>query len=295
MTRDEPSVIIRDLFSYSPDVVRGAMAQAAERGAEMTPHLMRLLERAADNVREPDLNIIGAELAMFLLAARGECRALDPIVRILRGSNELCYDVVGDTLFESVPAILVTLAGDDLTTVIELARDKSLHTDPRAAACGAINVAVANGRMSREEALDIIGSILRAELSRPGADETLIQDVSGTALYLAPREIESELRAAHAGGFLDENLSMQEIEECLATSPDEAIRDLQADWHNRLITDAIEATAWWAFFRARDDDDWDDDWDERLVETVRYDEPKPGRNAPCPCGSGKKYKKCCGA
>jgi preprotein translocase subunit SecA len=23
--------------------------------------------------------------------------------------------------------------------------------------------------------------------------------------------------------------------------------------------------------------------------------PKIGRNAPCPCGSGKKYKKCCGA
>lgn len=24
-------------------------------------------------------------------------------------------------------------------------------------------------------------------------------------------------------------------------------------------------------------------------------EPKIGRNDPCPCGSGKKYKKCCGA
>ncbi len=23
--------------------------------------------------------------------------------------------------------------------------------------------------------------------------------------------------------------------------------------------------------------------------------PKPGRNEPCPCGSGKKFKKCCGA
>jgi uncharacterized protein YecA (UPF0149 family) len=22
--------------------------------------------------------------------------------------------------------------------------------------------------------------------------------------------------------------------------------------------------------------------------------PKVGRNDPCPCGSGKKYKKCCG-
>jgi len=32
------------------------------------------------------------------------------------------------------------------------------------------------------------------------------------------------------------------------------------------------------------------------IETVRKtDEERIGRNAPCPCGSGKKYKKCCGA
>lgn len=29
------------------------------------------------------------------------------------------------------------------------------------------------------------------------------------------------------------------------------------------------------------------------VKPVKADE-KPERNAPCPCGSGKKYKKCCG-
>lgn len=28
---------------------------------------------------------------------------------------------------------------------------------------------------------------------------------------------------------------------------------------------------------------------------VVRDQPKVGRNEPCPCGSGKKYKKCCGA
>jgi len=27
---------------------------------------------------------------------------------------------------------------------------------------------------------------------------------------------------------------------------------------------------------------------------VRHSEPKAGRNDPCPCGSGKKFKKCCG-
>ena len=31
------------------------------------------------------------------------------------------------------------------------------------------------------------------------------------------------------------------------------------------------------------------------VAPVRRDGPKVGRNDPCPCGSGKKYKKCCGA
>jgi uncharacterized protein YecA (UPF0149 family) len=29
-------------------------------------------------------------------------------------------------------------------------------------------------------------------------------------------------------------------------------------------------------------------------EPIRRDTPKVGRNDPCPCGSGKKYKKCCG-
>jgi uncharacterized protein YchJ len=36
-----------------------------------------------------------------------------------------------------------------------------------------------------------------------------------------------------------------------------------------------------------------------IKETKKVDpleaKPEPGRNDPCPCGSGKKYKKCCGA
>ena len=35
--------------------------------------------------------------------------------------------------------------------------------------------------------------------------------------------------------------------------------------------------------------------DDAAVRTVRRDVPKVGRNEACPCGSGKKYKKCHGA
>jgi len=45
-----------------------------------------------------------------------------------------------------------------------------------------------------------------------------------------------------------------------------------------------------------DDEEYDEDEDfENVQHTVYRDETKVGRNDPCPCGSGKKYKKCCGA
>ena len=35
--------------------------------------------------------------------------------------------------------------------------------------------------------------------------------------------------------------------------------------------------------------------DSGKIRTVTRDQPKVGRNELCPCGSGKKYKKCCGS
>jgi preprotein translocase subunit SecA len=35
--------------------------------------------------------------------------------------------------------------------------------------------------------------------------------------------------------------------------------------------------------------------EEEAAKPIRNKEPRVGRNEPCPCGSGKKYKKCCGA
>lgn len=45
----------------------------------------------------------------------------------------------------------------------------------------------------------------------------------------------------------------------------------------------------------RDDEGWKFEDGELIGETPTVrEEPKIGRNDPCPCGSGKKYKKCCG-
>ncbi len=33
----------------------------------------------------------------------------------------------------------------------------------------------------------------------------------------------------------------------------------------------------------------------KTAASTSYQSRKPGRNSPCPCGSGNKFKKCCGA
>jgi len=49
--------------------------------------------------------------------------------------------------------------------------------------------------------------------------------------------------------------------------------------------------------KARSTDDLEAE-EQLLADTEKVQpltaDAKPGRNDPCPCGSGKKYKKCCG-
>jgi SWIM/SEC-C metal-binding protein len=53
----------------------------------------------------------------------------------------------------------------------------------------------------------------------------------------------------------------------------------------------------WAYSIALEPDKDEDINDLEILlnpQKTKITEEKVGRNAPCPCGSGKKYKKCCG-
>lgn len=67
----------------------------------------------------------------------------------------------------------------------------------------------------------------------------------------------------------------------------------------KLYYNMLEAKAKWLYTLA----EWDDIFTEQKRREIRDQwskdkqavSTKVGRNSPCPCGSGKKYKKCCGA
>jgi hypothetical protein len=101
-------------------------------------------------------------------------------------------------------------------------------------------------------------------------------------------------------GFLDGvNESLKGYENPVETMDEQTTVKIEIDLE-KLYYNMVEAKADWLYNLPQ--------WEELLPEDTRKDlykkqkisgtvvkGPKVGRNDPCPCGSGKKYKKCCGS
>jgi preprotein translocase subunit SecA len=82
----------------------------------------------------------------------------------------------------------------------------------------------------------------------------------------------------------------------------EALRESRRDRHLTLVEDAVAAMEWWAAFedsstsaeRRRNASNFAAALAATAGGTPQRSERKVGRNEPCPCGSGRKYKRCCG-
>ena len=76
-------------------------------------------------------------------------------------------------------------------------------------------------------------------------------------------------------------------------SIEETLANLQNNRRLQIITDAIESMGWWACFQPPRNKDDNSSLYAQDGDVFTPKKAKVGRNDPCPCGSGKKYKKCC--
>jgi SEC-C motif/Protein of unknown function (DUF1186) len=109
-----------------------------------------------------------------------------------------------------------------------------------------------------------------------------------------------ELRRAYDDDLIDPNtVGRSELDEVEA-SPRGHLLERMKDRYPP-IHDVATATSWWArFARLASNRRAEElalaaagELDDGPLEPYRAPQ-KVGRNEPCPCGSGKKYKKCCG-
>lgn len=100
-------------------------------------------------------------------------------------------------------------------------------------------------------------------------------------------------------GFLDGiNTSLKTPNELETAEPDTLV-SLEIDFE-KLYFNMLDAKADWLIAMPQWDEILTDEERKRITKEFRatkifVSENSVGRNDPCPCGSGKKYKKCCGA
>ena len=125
--------------------------------------------------------------------------------------------------------------------------------------------------------------------------ETPDEEVKGTVEELAAKYGQDVMTMV---GFLDGINDSLKVANPIETMTETTEVSLAFD-KEKLYKNMVDAKADWLYELPQWDKIFDEESKKRLFReqkqsgTVRK-EKKIGRNDPCPCGSGKKYKQCCG-
>lgn len=226
-----------------------------------------------------------------------------------------------DDLTETLGRQLASVCDGDLAPLKALAEDRGAAMWCRHGALHAMLVRIVEGDGDRDELLAYLettcareaGVMRRGEWDFEREPLDLLTWAADIAADIGPAPLMDKIR-----GWFDEDLidptasGLGHFERQAAKSAEECLAEARDDHNNRYIRDVVAETKWWACFREGDAEDFDDidhgdpDWLDRIMPAVGGPEfihsegtfvretPKVGRNDPCPCGSGKKFKKCCG-
>ncbi len=112
------------------------------------------------------------------------------------------------------------------------------------------------------------------------------------AADLHPGELMADIEQAYEEGLVEAGyVGWGEVKRDFEGGKDRMLARLAEDSNRRLVEDTVREMEGWACFEE------ERGWNEPAPASAAFkrETPKTGRNDPCPCGSGKKFKKCCGA
>jgi hypothetical protein len=155
---------------------------------------------------------------------------------------------------------------------------------------------VAAGQKSREEILSYFAGLFRGKLAREWSHvwDVLVSCSSD----LCPAELIEDIERAYQEGLVDPSyIRLEHVQHDLTTGKDQALARLASDPPRRLVDDTVAEMGWWACFQDKKSGAVSGTSQASVAASLKpaAAKPKTGRNEPCPCGSGKKFKKCCGA
>lgn len=296
--------VLRTLAEDLPGALEEALASADAHREALIDRLFEALERGlADPQGASREEASLFAYALYLLAKWREPRAYPYVIRWLSLPEEEPFDIGGDIVTQDGGRILAAVCDGNLEPITSLILNREADEWGRSAGVAALTLLAAWSDSPRGVIIDRLQWLVREGLEREPC--VVWSNLAAYCADIEALEIFPELRRAYDDGLIDSQvIGRTELDEVETSPRGELVLRTRA--RRAPITDVRVATAWWDRRpRDADDDDddglayGDDDWVANASEHVKVAEPyrappKVGRNEPCPCGSGKKYKKCCG-
>lgn len=278
-----------------------ALRRADEARDEIAPALVaELLLVAADPAVAEDDGYVLHLHAMLLLAAWRDTRAYRPLAQLGHLGDDAVDRIFGQLAHASYGRALASVCDGDIAPLTALADDADASAWSRCAALEALTLAALEGRAPLAPVADFIADFgaRQAEALRgqpdAGADIQLLDLVVVHLADLGATDHLPAIRSWFASGLVDDSFAdPADIETDIASPAAERLAALRRT--GGLIDDVARETADWPALFHLPPVQLPPIPLGALREPVRRDEAKVGRNDPCPCGSGRKYKKCHGA
>jgi hypothetical protein len=273
---------IRAFAGAGHDPPREAMRWALDRWEEAAPGLLGALERYADGADRSKGAASAAALILDLAAEKRETRAFAPLCRLAR-QGEAAEAVLGDGVTATIKRLLISTYDGDLAALQGVIEAAGTAEPVRTGALEALAYLMATDRIARDEA------------------EAYLLRLSTVAL-LGLEPWSDVVRQAFAGGLISPlDVRDDGFREDLRRVLTDPARTADPGFGTVApLGDAIGGFSG----RYASPEAGMADRERRSVGpggagSASARQPSAdrfkgvGRNDPCPCGSGKKFKKCC--
>ena len=293
----EPEKIIHEL-TYAQGLPKRALKAASAQRAEMLPLFLDEIETylalgPAARVEPTPLFFI-----FHLLGEWQEKAAYRPFARLLRLPGHEIAAIFGDGITSTSHRVMAAVFDGDPQPLYDIILDPNAEEFIRAGMYKALAMVTLRGELDRA----VAGRFLRDAFVeiRPQAECYVWVGWQSAIAALGMSDLKILVKRAFDRGFIDSDvLGFDYFEKDLRRGiehPGEA--RCPGDHRYALFGDTIDELSGWYCFteQYRDDQErWrrqaeaNRDRSQSLDNTVKG----VGRNDPCPCGSGRKFKKCC--
>ena len=301
----EINEIIDELKRYDgTSLSKEAIFEARKHKSEMTEKFLEEIDNVANNTAKYTTKEYGDYyyhiLAMLMLAEFKEKRAFDKILNFLTKNQDEVDDLIGILIDDSLPQVLASTFDGNVEKLEKIILNPDLHTDIRKKVFETFEILERQKKITNDEIINKIENWLNNELKN---DQSFIGDAF--VKYIENKKIYEKLTLVKR--LYDE----KRIDVRLIGDYDDFIDDIFGKVRKTkkdFIEDTIEEIDNNFFMssneREKEDEKKEDltfeDIVKKLIKSEREQISKElnirkaiGRNDLCPCGSGKKYKKCC--